>query len=136
MCLYYTNFFYQLFHSPKIFEPFFTISMVCYTVIIVLTLYISFVLPHLYKVESVEEYNPKLIRVATVFGVIAVVTLLIAIWPVWGWTSLLIFFFLWKGFFEVSAFLPGGDIGGVLFVLVNVLAVLSYKIIDHEGYMH
>lgn len=53
VCLYYTNFFYQLFHSPKIYEPFFTISMVSYTVIIVLTLYISFVLPHFYKVENV-----------------------------------------------------------------------------------
>jgi hypothetical protein len=94
------------------------------------------VLPHYYKVDDVEEYNPKLIRVATVFGVAAVISLLIAIWPVWGYTTLLIFFFLWKGFFEISMFLPGGDIGGVLFILVNVLAVMSYKIIDHEGYIH
>lgn len=110
--------------------------MVCYTVIVVLTIYISFVLPHVYKVDNVEDYNPKLIKVAAVFGVMAIICLLIAIWPVWGWTSFVIFFLLWKGFFEVSTFLPGGDLGGILFIGVNVLAVLSYKIIEHEGYFH
>lgn len=135
-CLYYTNFFHHLFHNPKILEPYFTISIACYSVIIVLTLFISFVLPHVYKIENVEDYNPRLIPIATVFGVVAIICLLIAIWPVWGYTSLLVFVLLWKGFFEVSAFLPGGDLGGILFVLVNVLAVFSYKVIEHEGYLH
>lgn len=71
-----------------------------------------------------------------VFGVMAVICLLIAIWPVWGFTSLIIFFLLWKGFFEISTFLPGGDFGGILFIIINVLAVFSYKIIEHEGYLH
>jgi hypothetical protein len=135
-CLYYSNFFYQLFHNPKILEPFFTVSMACYSVVIILTVFISFVLPLVYKIENVEEYNPRLIPIATVFGVVAVISLLVAIWPVWGYSSLLIFVLLFKGFFEVSVFLPGGNLGSVLFIMANALAVFSYKIIDHEGYLH
>jgi hypothetical protein len=105
--------------------------MTCYTVIIIVTLYIVFVLPRLYGIKNIEEYNPRLIPVITVFGVVGVVSLLVAIWPVWGWTSLVIFFLMWKGFFEVEMFLPDGDLGGLLFILVNLLAVFSYKIIGH-----
>lgn len=110
--------------------------MVCFCIVFVITLFITFALPHIYKIDSVEDYNHRLIPIATVFGVVAVICMLIAIWPVWGYTSLLVFFLLWKGFFEVSTLLPGGDLGSILFILINVLAIFSYKFIEHEGYMH
>lgn len=111
MTIYYSNFFHHLFKNPKINEVFFQISMAGYTIIVMLILYSSIILPYIYKVKSIEEYNPKLIPVGAVVGVISVISLLIAIWPVWGFTSLLIFIAMWKGFFSLPAFLPAGPVG-------------------------
>lgn len=109
--LFYSNFFHHLFRNPNINQVFFEISMAGYTAIVMLILYTSFVLPIFYGVKSIEEYNPKLIPIGAVVGVVAVVSLLVAIWPVWGFTSLPIFIALWKGFFSLSVFMPGGKIG-------------------------
>jgi hypothetical protein len=96
-------------------------------------MYTSLVLPYIYKVKSIEEYNPRLIPIGAVIGVISVLSLLIAIWPVWGFTSFLIFISLWKGFFGLSVFLPSGPLGtnvfilgDLLFMAINVGAVLSF----------
>ena len=109
--LYYSNFFHHLFLNPNINQVFFEISMAGYTAIVMLILYTSFILPIFYGVTSIEEYNPKLIPIGAVVGVVAVVSLLIAIWPVWGFTSFPIFIALWKGFFSMSVFMPAGKIG-------------------------
>jgi hypothetical protein len=89
--------------------------MAGYTIIIMLILYTSFVLPYIYKIKSIEDYNPKLIPIGAVIGVISVISLLIAIWPVWGFTSVLIFIAMWKGFFCLPTFLPVGVIGILFF---------------------
>lgn len=93
-------------------------------------------LPVFFGVKDIEEYNPKLIPIGAVSGVVGVVSLLIAIWPVWGWTSLLIFLSLWKGFFSMSAFLPGGQFGNLLFLILITGTIFSFYIIEHEGYFH
>lgn len=114
--LYYSNFFHHLFLNPKINPLFFEISMTGYTIIVLLIIYSAFILPIFYGIKSLQEYNPKLIPVGAVVGVISVISLIIAIWPVWGFTSLLIFISLWKGFFSLSVFLPGGKFGKFLFI--------------------
>jgi hypothetical protein len=129
--IYYSNFFHHLFRNPKVNPLFFEISMAGYTIIILLILYTTFILPVFYGVNDIEEYNPKLIPIGAVSGVIAVISLLIAIWPVWGFSSILIFLSLWKGFFGMSVFLPGGQIGNLLFLLINAGTVLSFYIIEH-----
>mgnify|MGYP006869355186 FL=1 len=134
--IYYSNFFHHLFTNPKVNPLFFEICVAAYTIIILLIFYISFILPTFFGVKDIEEYNPKLIPIGAVTGVIAVVSLLIAIWPVWGWTSLLIFLSLWKGFFGLSTFLPGGQFGNLLFLLINAGTIFSFYIIEHEGYFH
>lgn len=134
--IYYSNFFHHLFNNPKVNHLFFQICAAAYTIIVLLIIYITFVLPVFFGVKDIEEYNPKLIPIGAVTGVVAVVSLLIAIWPVWGWTSILIFLSLWKGFFAMSAFLPGGQLGNLLFLLINTLTIFSFYIIQHEGYFH
>ena len=111
--LYYSNFFHHLFHNPNINQVFFEISMAGYTAIFMLILYTTFVLPICYGINSIEDYNPKLIPVGAVAEVVAVVSLLIAISPVCGFSSFPIFIALWKGFFSMSVFMPGGKIGRV-----------------------
>lgn len=94
-------------------------------------LFTTFIMPKISGIDNVEEYNPKLISVGAVVGLISIISLIIAIWPVWGWWSLLIFISLWKGFFGLSVFLPGGDIGNIVFVILNTAAILSFYFIEH-----
>ena len=108
---YYTNFFYHFFFSPKLYQPFHHICIASYVVIVGVLIFACFILPYGYKIENVEDYNPKLIPTATAFGVVGVITLIVSVWPIWGYTSLLIFFLLWKGFFSMGLFLPKGIIG-------------------------
>lgn len=109
--LYYSNFFHHFFLNPKINQLFFEICITGYTVLVMLILYAGFILPIFYGINSLEDYNPRLIPVGAVVGVISVISLIIAIWPVWGFTSLLIFIALWKGFFSLSVFISCGKIG-------------------------
>jgi len=105
--------------------------MAGYTIIISLMLFTSFIMPRIAGTSNVEEYNPKLVSVGAAVGVVSIISIIIAIWPVWGWVSLPIFICLWKGFFSFSDFLPGGDIGNILFILINLGTVLSFYVIEH-----
>jgi hypothetical protein len=134
--IYYSNFFHNLFSNPNINELFFQISVAGYTIIFSLMIFTSFIMPRIAGTNNIDEYNPKLVSVGAAVGVISVISILIAIWPVWGWWSFPIFISLWKGFFSMSVFLPGGDIGNVLFLLLNIGTVLSFYVIEHEGYLH
>lgn len=104
--------------------------------LVMLILYTTFVLPMWFGVNSVEEHNPKLIPIGAIIGFISVISLLIAIWPVWGFYSLLIFICIWKGFFSISVFLPSGNLGiyknylgNFMFIAINTGTVLSFYII-------
>ena len=134
--IYYSNFFHHLFKNPNINEFFFQLSMTGYTMIVCLMVFSTFIMPRIAGTSDIEEYNPKLVPIGAAVGFISVISLIIAIWPVWGWWSLLIFIVLWKGFFGLSVFLPPGDLGNALFLLINAGSVLSFYIIEHEGYFH
>jgi hypothetical protein len=134
--IYYSNFFHHLFKNPNINELFFQLSMTGYTMIVCLMVFSTFIMPRIAGTSDIEEYNPKLVPIGAAVGFISVISLIIAIWPVWGWWSLLIFIVLWKGFFGLSVFLPPGDLGNALFLLINAGSVLSFYIIEHEGYFH
>lgn len=54
LAVYYSNFFHHLFRNPKINEVFFQISMTGYTMIVMLIIYSSFVLPYWFKIKSIE----------------------------------------------------------------------------------
>lgn len=136
LTLYYSNFFHHLFRNPNINELFFEISMAGYTIIFGLMIFSSFIMPRISGIKDIEEYNPRLVSVGAVVGLLSVISIIVAIWPVWGWWSLPIFIMLWKGFFAIAIFLPSGDIGNVLFLLVNTGIVLSFYVIEHEGYFH
>lgn len=86
-------------------------------------------MPRISGETKIEDYNPKLIPIGAVVGLVSVISLLIAIWPVWGWWSLPIFVALWKGFFSTAVFLPSGDLGNILFIVLNTGVVLSFYVI-------
>ena len=139
--IYYSNFFHHLFLNPNINETFFQISMAGYTMIVMLIIYTTFVLPIFYGINSIQEYNPKLIPVGVVVGVVAVISLLIAIWPVWGFLTFPIFITLWILFFICilacwKNWYFNNNLGDFLFLLRNIGTVLSFYAIEHEGYLH
>ena len=136
LTVYYTNFFHHLFRNPNINDLFFEISMTGYTIIMCLMIFSSFIMPRISGITNIEEYNPKLVSIGAVVGLVSVLSLIVAIWPVWGWWSLLIFLFLWKGFFSLAVFLPGGDIGNMIFLALVTCMILSFYVIEHEGYLH
>ena len=105
--------------------------MAGYTIIFGLMMFSSFIMPRISDAKNIEEYNPKLVSIGAVVGLVAVISLLVAIWPVWGWWSFLIFLFLWKGFFSLAIFIPGGTFGNIIFLTVNTGIILSFYIIEH-----
>ena len=131
LTIYYSNFFHHLFRNPSINELFFQISIAGYTIIISLMLFTTFIKPRIAGTDNVEEYNPKLVSIGAVVGLVSAISLLVAIWPVWGWWSLAIFIAIWKGFFSLALFLPGGDIGNAIFLLLISGTVLSFYFIEH-----
>jgi len=97
--------------------------------IVCLMIFSTFIMPRISGIRDIEEYNPKLVSLGAVVGLVSVISLIVAIWPVWGWWSLLIFLFLWKGFFSLAVFLPGGDIGNIIFLIIVACTVLSFYVI-------
>ena len=112
--IYYTNFFQHFFFSPKLYEPFHSICIGCYAIVICILIFSCFVLPYAYGIANVDDYNPKIMPTAAAFGFIGVITLIISVWPIWGFTTLLIFVAIWKGFFSMGVFIPKGFIGNSL----------------------
>jgi len=53
LVVYYSNFFHHLFRNSNINPLFFEISMCGYTMIVLLIIYTSFILPLVYKINSV-----------------------------------------------------------------------------------
>jgi hypothetical protein len=129
--LYFSNFFHHLFRNPNINELFFEISMAGYTIVFGLMIFSSFIMPRISGKTNIEDYNPKLVSIGAVVGLVSVISLLVAIWPVWGWWSFPIFIALWKGFFSLAIFLPSGEIGNILFLIINTGIVLSFYVIEH-----
>jgi hypothetical protein len=105
--------------------------MAGYTIIACLMLFSSFILPRISNTKNIEEYNPKLVSIGAVVGLVSVISMVVAIWPIWGWWSLPIFIFLWKGFFSMAVFLPGGDLGNIIFLFLNTSVILSFYYIEH-----
>ena len=129
--VYYTNFFHHLFRNPNINDLFFEISMAGYTIIFSLMIFSSFIMPRISDAKNIEEYNPKLVSIGAVVGLVAVISLLVAIWPVWGWWSFPIFVCLWKAFFSLAIFIPGGTVGNIVFLSIITAVTLSFYIIEH-----
>lgn len=101
-----TDFFHELFANPLIFQSMRTISIMGFTSITIITIYICFGLPSIYDIHNVEEYNPNLIKVGAALSGISFSSLILALWPVWGYYSIVILFILRKGFYGLSDLLP------------------------------
>lgn len=101
-----TDFFHVLFSHPLIIHPFRTIAIIGFTSITIITIYVCFGLPSLYDIHNVEEYNPNLIKVGAALSGLSFLSIMGALWPVWGMYSIALLFILRKGFYAVCDILP------------------------------
>lgn len=63
-------------------------------------------------------------------------SLIIAVWPVWGFLTIPMIIGMFFGYINTSQFLPGNHIGSVLFALIFVVGLASGYFIEHGGYLH
>ncbi len=136
--IYYSNFFKVLYEHDKIDNFYFYISILCYTISISVILFLSFYLPYFRNIneDQWELLYPNLIPTATLTGVIGMISLIISVWNVWGWLSIIIVISFKLGFVMTAHFTPGGTIGSIVFFLILIGALFSHFYIEHNGYLH
>lgn len=102
-----------------------------------LAIYAALLLPYVYSIhEDIETYNPKAIQIGAFSGFMSFLTMVIAIWPVFGWLSFPMLFAMFLGFINTGHFLPDHQINGLLFGGIFIGAFFSHYLIDHDGYWH
>ena len=64
------------------------------------------------------------------------ISLIIAIWPAFGFYSFLLVFSFFMGFLNVSHFLPNNHFGSLLLGGIFIGSFFSHMYIEHEGFLH
>lgn len=113
----YTHLFHTIFTDGRILRPIFHISIMLFSINIVLTLYLTVYLPFKFPVSNIhktpasspafwEVYCPRVIPVMTGCGVVGSFLLVRACYPVWGFLTPLILGVVTFGFFFSLHFIP------------------------------
>jgi hypothetical protein len=136
--IYYSNFFKNLFHNENINTPYFYIAMALYIGALAIFFYLCVYLPHFKNIEDDQwdTYCPNAIPTATLCGVLAMITVIIAIYPVWGLLSIPMLLIMKLGLVMFVNFIPFGEVGSFIFVLIVLISLTSGFYIEHEGYLH
>ena len=103
-----------------------------------LLVYLSFVMPVFFKMtmDEADAHAPKVIPACAISGIIIFVTTVLALMPVWGFTTIPILILLFVGYTMTSHFLPGGYFGSFCMIALLALIVSSYHFIEHTGEWH
>lgn len=63
-----------------------------------------------------------------------------AMWPIWGWLTPFIMFVIFMGGTMMMSFLPGGQIGNLIFWSIMIFLVFMSHMLPHEdvdaGHVH
>lgn len=135
--IYYSNFFKHFYNNEKTNKFFYNIFMLSVGVNAIVAIYVAIVMPYFLKIkEDVETYNPRVIYIASISGFISFFSLIITVWPIFGWYSVPLVFLMFIGYINTNHFLPNNSIGSLLFCLIFLGAFFTHLIIEHEGYLH
>eukprot|EP01015_Nassula_variabilis_P019878 TRINITY_DN3406_c0_g1_i3.p1 TRINITY_DN3406_c0_g1~~TRINITY_DN3406_c0_g1_i3.p1 ORF type:complete len:219 (+),score=25.09 TRINITY_DN3406_c0_g1_i3:50-706(+) len=135
--IYYTNFFRLIFEHPRINTLFLNIGMIGIGINSILGLYAGFYLPFIKKNrDPIDQVNPRAVQLGAIAGVTTFITIIIAIWPLWGWLSILIIFVFFMAIINVNHFLPANDLGSVMFGAIFFGAFFTDRFIEHGGMWH
>jgi hypothetical protein len=83
------------------------LAVICLVANLGIILYATVWLPVVMKVTmSIDLYSPKIIPISTSIGLVCVICLMIALWPIWGLLTPFLVLFLLFGFLFSAHFVP------------------------------
>ena len=89
------------------YRGFFQIALVCTGVMICITAYLAIYLPYVKRIQlEWGVHYPKVISVATITGIVAGLSYICALWPVWGLFTPGLLGLLFIGTLMIAHFLP------------------------------
>ena len=107
--IYYVDFIEVALHDESVKRGPLNAAVVCLTVILVLLLYLCVYLPHFEKITDHKMWDvhcPNVIPTMTFLGVLCLILMNVAFWPVWGLLTPLLVFLLMMGFLLLGHFVP------------------------------
>lgn len=114
----------QLLTNPRVTQPFLTLFSVCLGVNLSVTIFILY-LTYARGIRDYESYSPNITPFAAVSGLIGFLSLLVAVFPVYGFLSFVVVPALTFGLFMFSAFIPfKGELN--VFCLFGLMGFLAY----------
>ena len=127
----------MVWESPKVNRTYFYLAFACLMFNMSMLAYLSLWCALIKGIEEpLDTYVPKAVPVMSLVGVICTVLFFFALWPVWGFLTLLLQFAFFMGFISASHFLPSGHLGSVLMFLIFIGAFFTSELIPHEGLAH
>lgn len=135
--IYYSNFFKVLYSHDLVNELFFGIFMITVGLNVAIAIYVAIILPYILGIkEDFDKYSPKLVYLGAISGVLSFFSLIICIWPVFGFYSPPMVFIFLLGYINTSHFLPNNQLGSILYGGVFIASFCSHLYIEHEGFLH
>ena len=100
-----TSFFIHVIFFPL--RPYLNIAVACLVANICIMIYLTIWLPLVLKVTiSWDIYCPRMIPTSTLLGILCLLFLVVAFWPVWGLLTPLIIIILFMGLLFSTHFIP------------------------------
>eukprot|EP00416_Gambierdiscus_australes_P019720 CAMPEP_0171071548 /NCGR_PEP_ID=MMETSP0766_2-20121228/10384_1 /TAXON_ID=439317 /ORGANISM="Gambierdiscus australes, Strain CAWD 149" /LENGTH=223 /DNA_ID=CAMNT_0011528097 /DNA_START=28 /DNA_END=699 /DNA_ORIENTATION=+ len=135
--IWWTNFFRVIWESPLVNRTYFNLALACLGFNMSMLAYLAIWCAWIKGIpEPWEKHNPKAIPVMAVVGFSTVWLFFFALWPVWGFLTLVIEFVFFLGFLSAGHFLPSGNAGSVLMFVIFFGAFFTSELIPHEGLAH
>lgn len=135
--VYYSNFIKVILNDERVNFICLIVSILGYSVLIGIICYLSFYLPRFgIEPDQWKSYCPNMIPFASAIGCVSMLLIIIAIWPVYGFLSILLIFTIKLGVIFTIHFAPSGKLGNIFFFGIILSILLSGYYIDHDGYLH
>ena len=135
LIIYKTNFFRQLWENDDINSMFMSLTLICLGINMAIMIFVTVIMPLKGQEADIEEV-PQLVPIMAFCSCLLPIFLVIAIWPIWGFLSIVYVFVLSFGYIFSLTFLPDGKCGTLFFwVAMIFIATLSHTL-PHAGHEH
>jgi len=75
-------------------------------------IYAAIIMPFILRVDiPIDVYAPRFIYIGAISGFLCFISLIIAVWPAFGFYSPFLIFAFFLGFLNISHFLPNNHLG-------------------------
>lgn len=134
--IYWTNFFRVIWESPLVNRTYFYLALTCLFFNIAMLMYLAIWCDLVKGIKDPWETSPKAVPAMAGAGVCTGIFFFFALWPVWGFLTIVIQIVFFLGFINAGHFLPSGTVGSVLMFVIFFGAWFTSELIPHEGLAH